>query len=68
MIWRRFATERALSNQARGAFGPQMVVKNRELTARPKTDGEISFWAVLRTLLWYQAYILYVGLQLQGAL
>ena len=32
-----------LSNQARDALGPQKAVKNRELTARPKKEGEISF-------------------------
>jgi len=38
-----------LSNQARGALGPQKAVKNGEFTARPQKEREISFWAVLRT-------------------
>ena len=34
------------NTQARGALGPQRAVNNRELTARPKKEREISFRAI----------------------
>ena len=39
-----------ISTQARGVLGPQRAVKNRELTARPKKEREISFRAILCSL------------------